>query len=215
MSTLTEQIITWDAGVFQLETTTPVKGGAVAGALDAPTDGEANAQAQVLANRTGYLKQLADADLGVVKMFAGSSLPYGHLWCDGAEVSRTTYADLFAVLGESHGRGDSFTTFDLPDYRGRFIRGVDDGEGNDPDAASRTAMNTGGNTGDDVGTLQDEELKAHTHGVSISDGAETGTTPVADQVLDDVGTTFASDATGGSETRPVNASVNFIIRAIV
>ncbi len=55
---------------------------------------------------------------GEMKMFAGASLPVGYLWCNGAAVSRTTYADLFAIVGTKFGVGNGTTTFNLPDFRG-------------------------------------------------------------------------------------------------
>jgi len=60
---------------------------------------------------------------GLIKMYGGSSAPRGHLMCDGTAVSRTTYADLFAVIGTNYGVGDGSTTFNLPDYRQRFPLG--------------------------------------------------------------------------------------------
>ncbi|NUL02618.1 tail fiber protein [Streptomyces lunaelactis] len=105
--------------------------------------------------------------------------PTGWLLCDGAAVSRDTYADLFQVIGTQHGGGDGTRTFNLPDYRGRFQRGVDDSTGRDPDAASRTAANQGGATGDSVGSVQgtatafptgnafsSDTQGAHTHSVT-------------------------------------------------
>lgn len=100
---------------------------------------------------------------GLVFAFAGTTAPSGWLVCNGQAVSRTVYANLFAVIGTSHGDGDGSTTFNLPDYRGRFLRGVDGGAANDPDRASRTAMNTGGNTGDNVGSVQGHAFQTHTH----------------------------------------------------
>ena len=70
-------------------------------------------------------------------------------------MSRTTYDALFKVIGTLHGTGDGVNTFNLPDYRGRFQRGVDDGTGRDPDASSRKAAHTGGATGDSVASIQD------------------------------------------------------------
>jgi microcystin-dependent protein len=55
---------------------------------------------------------------GEMKMFGGASLPTGYLWCNGAAVSRVTYADLFAVVGTKFGAGNGTTTFNLPDFRG-------------------------------------------------------------------------------------------------
>lgn len=95
--------------------------------------------------------------------------PSGWLLCDGSAVNRVTYAALFAVIGTSHGSGDGSTTFNLPDARGRFLRFRDAGAGRDPDAAGRTAMNAGGNTGDAVGSIQSDQVGPHTHTVTVTD----------------------------------------------
>ena len=68
---------------------------------------------------------------GSVAFFPTSNAPPGWLKADGSAVSRTTYADLFAIIGTEHGAGDGSTTFNLPDLRGEFIRGWDDGKGVD------------------------------------------------------------------------------------
>ena len=60
---------------------------------------------------------------GTVIAFAGNSAPAGYLICNGAAVSRTTYAGLFAVIGTTYGAGDGSTTFNLPDLTGKFIQG--------------------------------------------------------------------------------------------
>ncbi len=93
---------------------------------------------------------------GMIVPFAGdaASIPDGWLLCDGSEVTRITYDRLFAAIGTNYGYGDNATTFNLPDFRGRFLRGTDNGAGNDPDAGSRTESATGGNTGDAVGSWQ-------------------------------------------------------------
>ncbi|MBP7950028.1 MAG: tail fiber protein [Verrucomicrobiales bacterium] len=101
---------------------------------------------------------------GVVVSYAAAAAPTGWTLCDGRAVSRTDplYAGLCAVIGVTHGAGDGTTTFNLPDYRGRFLRGVDDPDGTggleaagrDPDAAGRIAMATGGNVAGNVGSVQ-------------------------------------------------------------
>lgn len=68
---------------------------------------------------------------GFVGMFAASAPPTGWLACNGAAISRTDYAELFAAIQTIHGAGDGSTTFNLPDYRGEFVRGWDDGRGLD------------------------------------------------------------------------------------
>ena len=63
----------------------------------------------------------------------GSSSPKGWLFCNGAAVSRATYADLFEKIGTSFGAGDGSTTFNVPDLRGVFIRACPLGQSNDPE----------------------------------------------------------------------------------
>lgn len=66
---------------------------------------------------------------GSVLMIGGDQLPDGFLLCNGALVSRTTYAGLFAAIGETYGAGDGKTTFALPDYRDRALQGASAGVG--------------------------------------------------------------------------------------
>ncbi|HFC8531564.1 TPA: phage tail protein [Neisseria lactamica] len=68
---------------------------------------------------------------GAVMYFARTTAPDGWLKANGAAVSRTAYAALFAAIGTTYGTGDGRTTFNLPDLRGEFIRGWDDGRGID------------------------------------------------------------------------------------
>ena len=57
------------------------------------------------------------------------SEPAGFLKCDGQAVSRSTYADLFALIGSAYGDGDHSTTFNVPDFRGRSPIGIGTGSG--------------------------------------------------------------------------------------
>ncbi len=68
---------------------------------------------------------------GSVVFVAGDTVPAGWLKANGAAVSRTTYASLFAAIGTRYGAGNGSTTFNLPDLRGLFVRGWDDGRGVD------------------------------------------------------------------------------------
>jgi len=61
---------------------------------------------------------------GVIIPFAGTSVPTGYLLCNGAAVSRTNYANLFAAIGTLYGAGDGSTTFNLPDARDRVLQGA-------------------------------------------------------------------------------------------
>ena len=78
--------------------------------------------------------------IGAVFYFAASTAPTGFLKANGAAVSRTTYAALFAVTGTTYGAGDGSTTFNVPDLRGEFIRGWDDARGVDASRAFGSAQ---------------------------------------------------------------------------
>jgi microcystin-dependent protein len=172
---------------------------------------------------------------GTVVAFAGAgSAPTGWLLCDGTAVSRTTYAALFAAIGTAHGAGDGSTTFNLPDYRGRFLRGVDHGAGRDPDAAARAATQAGGNAGDAIGSVEVAANLAHAHGVTDpghyhyvvpnlvigwgnwSYGGNNWATQIANNpsAYTTTSTTGISvQSAGGSESRPINAAVDYIVKA--
>jgi len=113
--------------------------------------------------------------VGTVLAFAGAQdrIPGGYLLCDGRDVSRTTFADLFAVIGVTHGDGNITETFNLPDYRGRFLRGVDFSSttgvsGLDPEADLRDRMNDNGNVGNNVGSVQGDATAPPPYRRSIS-----------------------------------------------
>ncbi|MCK5355242.1 MAG: tail fiber protein [Methyloprofundus sp.] len=154
--------------------------------------------------------------VGSVMPFAGSinTIPVGWLLCDGSAINRVTYADLFTVINTIHGSGDSEDSFHLPDYRGRFLRGVDHGSGRDSDSLARSPSGQNGNSGDKVGSIQDDAFKNHTHQVH---GARGG---VAHNGLSSANSTGSAGYdisqnttdTGDSETRPKNAYINFIIK---
>lgn len=85
---------------------------------------------------------------------ASGSVTEGYLPCDGSAVERDKYPSLFTAISTSWGAGDGTATFNIPDLRGTFLRGVNDGTGKDPDAGQRTSINSGGSVGDMVGSLQ-------------------------------------------------------------
>jgi len=93
-----------------------------------------------------------DIPTGSITMFAGSTSPGGYLLCQGQAVSRTTYADLFAVIGTTYGTGDGSTTFNLPNLQGRFALGK----------SSSYALGSAG--GASTVTLTTNQIPAHTHG---------------------------------------------------
>ena len=75
--------------------------------------------------KSKFLYELAQmiVPVGIVQAFAGATTPTGWLLCDGSAVSRTEYADLFAVIGTTYGNGDGSTTFNLPNLVDKFIEG--------------------------------------------------------------------------------------------
>ena len=133
--------------------------------------------------------------VGSVIFHGANSAPTGYLKANGALVSRTTYAGLFAVIGTTFGVGDGSTTFALPDLRGEFIRGWDDARGID--------------SGRTFGTAQADDFESHTHATSaVSMPAYVGS-GIADG---SGGSTFhptaaPNTATGGTETRPRNIAL--------
>jgi phage-related tail fiber protein len=77
---------------------------------------------------------------GMVAFFGNSTAPTGWLKCNGAAVSRSTYSELYTAIGTTYGSGDGSTTFNLPDLRAEFIRGLDDSRGVDTGRAIGSAQ---------------------------------------------------------------------------
>lgn len=115
-------------------------------ALGLSTVGNAVATAADAAAARTAIGAAAASDLasavpvGAFMGFMSEAAPAGFLKCNGALVSRSTYAALFAVLGTRFGAGDGSTTFALPDLRGEFLRGWDDGRGVDAGRALGSAQ---------------------------------------------------------------------------
>lgn len=135
---------------------------------------------------------------GAVQMFARQIAPVGWLKCDGTAVSRTTYADLFTAIGETFGAGDGSTTFNVPDLRGEFVRGWDDGRGVDPGRA--------------FGGAQAGEIQSHSH--TVLNVTTSGTTfSLSDNPNNaNLFGVRQTNATGGSETRPRNVALLYCIK---
>lgn len=113
------------------------------------------------------------APTGAVIPYAGSSAPTDWLLCDGAAVSRSTYAALFAVIGTTYGAGDGSTTFNVPDLRGRLPLGLDNLGGSSANRVTHAnADSLGGAEGAETHTLDTTEMPSHTH-TTDSQGAHT------------------------------------------
>ena len=128
---------------------------------------------------------------GQVSYFAMTSAPTNWLKCDGAAVSRATYATLFSAIGTTWGVGNGSTTFNLPDLRGEFVRGFDDGKGTD--------------TGRVFASSQTEMVGKHNHAFNtIISG--TGYNQVSNGVQGALSASATSNNTG-TETRPRNIAL--------
>lgn len=79
----------------------------------------------------GQVIVASDAYVGKISWSGSATVPPNHLYCNGQAVSRTEYAELFAAIGTAFGSGNGTTTFNVPDMRGEFPRGWDDGRGVD------------------------------------------------------------------------------------
>lgn len=136
--------------------------------------------------------------VGSIIAWTNSTPPANYLECNGAAVSRTAYANLFNVIGTTFGAGDGSTTFNLPDLRGEFIRGWDNGRGVD---ASRA-----------LGSAQAEDVGPHTHAVvGLYKGF--GTDGNSNYVSGGVSSGgYSTDSGSGSETRPRNIALLFAIK---
>lgn len=191
-----------------------------------------------------FLIRLSNSDpIGAVSLFAGATAPTGWLILDGSAVSRTTYADLFALIGTQYGVGDGSTTFNIPNVKGRVVVGLDSAD---------TDWDTLGETrGSKTHTLTSGEMPSHTHtqdshnhtqnshvhnlpegrdgtltnpgafikaGWSNNSGTATGTTATAGSTTaTNIATTATNQNTGGGGAHNnIQPSIvmNYIIRAL-
>lgn len=129
-----------------------------------PFDNVINLIADSLSSSNTFINLISDALLpaGEIHTFSTITPPNGYLECNGQAVSRNTYNRLFSAIGTTYGSGDGSTTFNVPDYRGQFLRGLDNGSGTDLDVVSRSDRGDG-TTGDAVGTKQSNATLAHNH----------------------------------------------------
>lgn len=135
--------------------------------------------------------------------FPRTTAPSGWMKANGAAVSRTAYAELFAAIGTTFGSGDGVNTFNLPDLRGEFIRCLDDGRGVD--------------NGRVMGSAQGDSVKSHEHDLPTTTGGSGGNRA---GIIDDAfKVTYPNNlaptdnyraytfSTGGTETRPRNIAL--------
>jgi microcystin-dependent protein len=142
---------------------------------------------------------------GTILAFGGSSAPSGFVLATGQAISRTTFANLFAVFGTTYGSGDGSTTFNVPDLRGRFIAGFDSANSSGRLTKSTTqgvSASTLGNTGgEQAHTMASGELVAHSHPVTITDPGHGHTTNTAASSNAIGGTTIFSTSTSPTSSQ--------------
>lgn len=136
--------------------------------------------------------------IGSVIFVAAITAPYAYMKCNGAAVSRTTYAELFAKIGTTFGTGDGSTTFNVPDLRGEFLRGWDDSRGVD--------------SGRSFGSAQADDFKSHTHTITshVNPNGSSSAWTTTSTALG--GSSPAMSSVGGTETRPRNIALLACIR---
>ncbi len=167
-------------------------------------------------NKQSAVTKLVDIQypVGMVIVSLLTSAPDGWLLCDGSAVDRTTYADLFALIGETYGIGDGSTTFNLPDYRGQFLRGA--GTHGSQTMANGTAYN-GGSLGD----WQEDKFQGHSHRYYwVYDDAskQTGSSGCGNNRWNQIYSTSIGSYSDYDtprikyETKPTSYSVNYIIK---
>jgi microcystin-dependent protein len=152
-----------------------------------------------------YVDALLSGDgmpVGAVVPFSSSAVPQTWLFANGQEVSRTEYAELFALLGSPASSGNGSTTFNVPDLRGEFIRGWDGGRGVDVGRA--------------IGTAQGDEFKNHAHRsqyANITPASFDYTNQGVEIAASGLDWSYPTTATGGNETRPRNVALMYCIKA--
>lgn len=161
--------------------------------------------------------QSTAAPAGAIMAFASSTAPTGWLKCEGQAISRITYATLFAAISTTWGSGDGSTTFNVPDLRGMFLRGT----------GTNATGSSSGAVGPSIGAYAADTYLNHSHGVTdpghthlydrpngaaqggsgaIGNRSAASTDPAA------TGISVNTSTTGGTETKPKNYGVLYIIK---
>ncbi len=184
------------------------------------TDGSGNLSFQIVAG----------VPTGSVFCMAVATVPTGYFECNGQSLNRNTYAALFAVIGTQYGAADS-STFKVPDLRGEFVRGFDNGRNIDPGrgiGSSQSGQNLSHDHDADASATSNVSDPGHRHNArgygNDDDGGNqftgSGNNSVRNNAIEDA-TTGISVATnvsidvdndGGNEARPRNIAMMYIIK---
>lgn len=176
----------------------------------------------------GLLATPVNFPIATIHAFAGTSAPDGWAMCDGSEVSKTQYAALYAVIGDTYGTPVDSNNFVLPDLRGEFLRGLDDmgtaagARGKDVDGTARTVGQEQSHASEALsGTF---EVKKNAGSFQVRDASgvftkDNGPTVTGNNAYNATAystdrVTFSNSSinTSNNETRPVNIAINYIIK---
>lgn len=148
----------------------------------------------------------ADAPVGVINAFGGTTAPDGWLLCQGQAISRTDYADLFEVIGTAFGPGDGSTTFNVPDMRESVPKG-----------AGLTGHTVGAHLDADglaVGEFLDDRIQDHKHNAQLTISGASGSNINVPGYTSNWPTSDVISARAGDTTEVKSVGVNFIIKAV-
>lgn len=161
---------------------------------------------QAIEDKTRVIEEYK-VPIGTIIAMSSDYIPTGYLLCNGSAVNRQTYSLLFAKIGTTYGEGDGTNTFNLPDLRGKFVRGL----GGNSDLLGKTQ-------GDAIRNIQGEVDICHgdnnvTNGVFRDNGRKSrgrdGNEWYSHSVIFDASTVVPT----ANENRPLNMAMNYLIKA--
>ncbi len=154
---------------------------------------------------------------GTTMAFSAQAIPDGWMECNGYQINRMEFAALFDAIGTRFGSGDGETTFNVPDLRGRFVRGWAHGSNNDPERLNRLATVPNGASGDNVGSYQGDAFQNHRHNftgtyANIGGGGHSHLDYASGYQRAMSGYSWSSSNHSSLETRPKNIFMMYCIK---
>jgi len=154
-----------------------------------------------------FLTGIQGVNTGIVVPWGSASIPSGFLECNGAAVSRSTYAALFAVIGTTYGAGDTTTTFNVPDLTDRTVVNKSNTKNLAQTGGANTVTPTGnisGSTGST--TLTTNQIASHAHSGAAMGMSAAQASDVPSVAANAMGNT---GSTGGGQSHDHTLSANF------